>query len=150
MATRRTPSPSRPLERNGGAQVQRLRAVIAALRARYGPSIIRTGAEVLALPAVALSSHGRPLSTGSLGLDLIAAGLPQGGIAEYAGVDGSGKEALAVAALAACQRAHGTALLVDADGAVDPDALCAAGVDLDQLGVGQAAEQKATLSRSIC
>ncbi len=70
---------------------------------------------------------------GSLGLDLIAAGLPRGGIAEYAGVDGSGKEALAVAALAACQRAHGTALLVDADGAVDPDALHAAGVDLDRL-----------------
>jgi len=132
MATRRAPSPSRPLKRNGGAQAQRLRAVIAALRARYGPSIIRTGAEVLALPA-AVSPHGRPRSTGSLGLDLIAAGLPRGGIAEYAGVDGSGKEALAFAALAACQRAHGTVLLVDADGAVDPDALCAAGVDLDRL-----------------
>ncbi len=132
MATRRAASPSRPLRRGGVAQAQRLRDVIAALRARYGPSIIRTGAEVLVLPA-AVAPYDRPLSTGSLGLDLIAAGLPRGGIAEYAGVDGSGKEALALAALAACQRAEGTVLLVDADGAVDPDALCAAGVDLQRL-----------------
>jgi len=44
------------------------------------------------------------LSTGSLGLDLLTGGLVRGAIAEYAGVDGAGKETLAHTALARAQR----------------------------------------------
>jgi len=76
---------------------------------------------------------GPSLSTGSLGFDLITGGLPWGGITELAGLDGSGKGTLALAALAACQRGGGLALLIDADGAVDPDSLVTVGVDIERL-----------------
>jgi recombination protein RecA len=107
-----------------------LAAVVAALRRRYGAHIIRAASDLTASgPAT-----GTPLlSTGSLGLDLVTGGLVRGGIAEYAGVDGAGKETLAHTALARAQRDGGLALLLDADGASDPDALAAAGVDLAAL-----------------
>jgi recombination protein RecA len=111
----------------------RLEAVIAALRARYGDHIIRLAADAAALPPdTALV----PLSTGSLSLDLLVGGLPRGAISEVFGPDGAGKGTLTYAALAACQHAGGLALLVDADGCDDPDALEAAGVDLARLIVG--------------
>ncbi len=110
----------------------RLDAVIAALRDRYGPHIIRRGADLAAWPMLDVGD-GPPLSTGSLGFDLITGGLPPGGITELAGLDGSGKGTLALAALAACQRDGGLALLIDADGAVDPDSLVTVGVDIERL-----------------
>ncbi len=107
-----------------------LDAVVAALRRRYGAHIIRPAGDLTASgPAT-----GTPiLSTGSLGLDLLTGGLVRGALAEYAGVDGAGKETLAHTALARAQRDGGLALLLDADGASDPDALAAAGVDLSAL-----------------
>src|SRR3954453_418880 len=105
---RRQPSPrARP-----GPRPAALATAIAALRRRYGDHIIRTGADLAALPAVTGLA---PLSTGSLGLDLITRGVLRGHVSEYAGADGTGKGTLALAALAACQRAGGLALLVDAD-----------------------------------
>ncbi len=110
----------------------RLDAVIAALRDRYGPHIIRRSADLAAWPTLDVGDR-PPLSTGSLGFDLITGGLPWGGITELAGLDGSGKGTLALAALAACQRDGGLALLIDADGAVDPDSLVTVGVDIERL-----------------
>lgn len=107
-----------------------LAAVITALRNRYGPHIIRTAADLARIP------HGAdrgPLSTGSLGLDLLVGGLPRGALVEYAGVDGSGTETLALAALAHCQRAGGLVLLLDGEGTTDPEALTSIGIDLDRL-----------------
>ncbi|HVA90153.1 MAG TPA: hypothetical protein VNL71_09950 [Chloroflexota bacterium] len=107
----------------------RLAAVVAELRDRFGEHIIRTG-DPAALPV----GVGRAaLSSGSLGLDLLVEGLPRGAMVEYAGVDGSGKETLALTALAHCQRAGGLALLLDAEGTTDPDALTAVGIHLDAL-----------------
>src|SRR3954464_16079241 len=107
-----------------------LETVIAALRARYGDHIIRLASDVAALPATAGLA---PLSTGSLALDLLTGGLPRGALSEVAGPDGPGQGSLAAAALGACQRGGGLVLLVDADHAADPDALSAAGVDLESL-----------------
>jgi len=112
---------------------RRLRDALAALQERYGPRSIRLGVDFFDLSAPHGDGADRPLTTGSLGLDLIATGLPRGGITEYAGIDGAGKESLALAALAACQRSGGGALLVDADNTGDFDALAAAGVNLDAL-----------------
>lgn len=124
MASRRRPTRLSPDRRAA------LATVVAALRRRFGAHVIRPAADLAALPP----ALGRPaLSTGSLGLDLLAGGLPRGGIAEYAGVDGAGKETRAHTALARAQRAGALALLLDADGASDPDALAAAGVDLAAL-----------------
>ena len=107
-----------------------LENAIAALRQRYGDRIIRMAADA---PALVGASGAGALSTGSLSLDLLTGGLPRGQISEIAGPDGAGKGTLAYAALAACQRAGGLALLVDADNAADPDALRATGVDLTRL-----------------
>jgi len=107
-----------------------LDTVITALRRRYGPHIIRSAGDLVAPDPDAGMSV---LSTGSLGVDLIAGGLPRGAMAEYAGVDGAGKETLAHTALARAQRGGGLVLLLDADGASDPDALGAAGVDVPSL-----------------
>jgi len=104
--------------------------VIADLKRRYGEHIIRRGADLATLSR----QDATPLlSTGSLGIDVITGGLPRGHIAEYVGREGGGVETLAATAIAACQRTGGLALLIDADGAVDPDALLAVGVDLSRL-----------------
>jgi recombination protein RecA len=117
-------------QRDPTRQLAALAAVIAALRRRYGEHIIRRGADGATLSWPGLSS---PLSTGSLGLDLITDGLPRGQMTEYAGREGAGVETLAATAISTCQRAGGLTLLIDADGAVDPDALLAIGVDLSRL-----------------
>jgi recombination protein RecA len=104
--------------------------VVAALRRRYGDHIIRYGSATTCLdPAAEMPV----LSTGSFGLDLLTCGLPRGAISEYADGEGAGKETLAHTALARCQRGGGLALLLDADGGSDPDALSAVGVALDAL-----------------
>jgi hypothetical protein len=100
------------------------------LRARFGPTIIRAASDLAGWP----SGDDRPLlSTGSLGLDLLTGGLPRGGISEYAGRDGAGRETLAAVAMARAQAAGGLVILVDAGGTADPDALTAARVDLAAL-----------------
>ncbi len=124
---------SSPVPSARTSRVQRLRDALAALQERYGPRSIRLGADFFDLSAPRADGADRPLTTGSLSLDLIATGLPRGGITEYAGIDGAGKESLALAALVACQRSGGGVLLVDADNAGDFDALAAAGVNLDAL-----------------
>ena len=134
------PPPARPtLPSHPASRHARLAAAVDALRRRYGPGIIRLGA---ALPAGDAGDR-CPLSSGSLGLDLILGGLPRGAIAEYAGPEGCGKETLALAALARAQAGGALCLLLDADGSADPEALAAAGVDLGALVVatpGTAAE----------
>ncbi len=112
----------------------RLFDTVADLRRRFGPRIIRLGADLLA--ATHSSAPGaEPLSAGSLTLDLLVGGLPRGAVAEYAGPEGAGTETLALAALATCQRAGGLVLLVDAAGTADGDALTQVGLDLDDLAL---------------
>lgn len=112
----------------------RLDAVAAELRRRFGPHIIRLGAEFAAAADEEVDDADR-LSTGSLALDLLLGGLPRGAITEYAGAEGAGTETLALAALAACQQGGGVVLLVDAAGTADGDALAEAGVNLDDLAL---------------
>ena len=106
-----------------------LAEVIAALRARYGEHIIRVASATRAFS----SGESPTLSTSSLSLDLLTGGLPRGQITEITGPDGAGKGTLAATALAACQRDGGLVLLVDAEHTADPDALAAAGVDVEHL-----------------
>lgn len=119
-----------PLDRHG-----RLHDVIARLQQRYGPRSIRLGADFLAAQGHRAHAEPDPLSTGSLTLDLLVGGLPRGAISELAGALGAGSETLALAALAACQRAGGLVLLIDAAGTTDGDALTQVGVRLDDLAL---------------
>ena len=107
-----------------------LLTAIETLRTRFGPTIIRQVGDLLT-PAPGADRF--PLSTGSLGLDLLTGGLPRGAISEYAGRDGSGRETLAAVALARAQAAGGLTVVVDPGGTADPDALRAAGIDLATL-----------------
>jgi recombination protein RecA len=99
------------------------------LEARFGPGIIyRLSRARPKLGAVALS-------TGSLGLDRASGvgGVPRGRLSVLQGGDSSGKTTLAYHLLAEAQRDGGLAALIDGEGASDPLAMRACGVDLDDL-----------------
>lgn len=122
-------------ERSVGAPIdsgrqERLAATLALLQRRFGPHVIRRGAHDWIVAPVAGTA---PLSTGVLGLDLLLGGLPRGKLTEIAGPEGSGVEIIGLAALAACQRAGGLAILVDPESSLDPDALAALSIDVERL-----------------
>jgi recombination protein RecA len=103
--------------------------VVRRLEARFGPGIIyRLSRARPKLGAVALS-------TGSLGLDRASGvgGVPRGRLSVLRGGESSGKTTLAYHLLAEAQRDGGLAALIDGEGAADPLAMRACGVDLDDL-----------------
>lgn len=75
------------------------------------------------------------ISTGCLALDnaLGIGGFARGRVIEIYGPEGSGKTSLALAAIAQCQKAGGTAAFVDAEHALDPKWAETLGVDVDEL-----------------
>jgi recombination protein RecA len=79
------------------------------------------------------------ISTGSLGLDVALGigGFPKGRVVEIYGPESSGKTTLALQAVAACQKAGGTAAFVDAEHALDPIYAEKLGIDIDELLVSQ-------------
>jgi recombination protein RecA len=79
------------------------------------------------------------ISTGSLGLDIALGigGLPQGRVVEIYGPESSGKTTMTLHTIAACQKAGGTAVFVDAEHALDPIYAKKLGVDVDKLIVSQ-------------
>lgn len=79
------------------------------------------------------------ISTGSLGLDVAlgVGGLPKGRVVEIYGPESSGKTTLTLQAIAACQKAGGTAAFIDAEHALDPIYAEKLGVDVDNLLVSQ-------------
>lgn len=114
-----------------GMRHERLDAVVAAARRRFGPHVIRRGADLAAVAPAAAT----PLPCGSLGLDLLLGGLPRGKITEYLGRPGCGVEPLALATLAACQHAGGLCVLVDAEASLDLEILAGFSVDVEKLAL---------------
>lgn len=106
-----------------------LEAVLAELRRRFGPWVVRR------LSELAPRSDESILSTGSLGLDhaLGRGGLPRGQIAEYCGPATSGKSTLSAHLLARAQQAGGFVAFVDGDQAADYEQMARVGVDLGEL-----------------
>jgi recombination protein RecA len=88
-----------------------------------------------------LGDDGAPLpatldSTGIAALDdALGGGLPRGRVVEVFGSPGSGKTALALALVRACQARGGVAVWIDAERALDGARAHAAGIDLDRLVV---------------
>lgn len=78
-------------------------------------------------------------STGSLGLDIALGigGLPRGRLVEIYGPESSGKTTLTLTAIAAIQRAGGTAAFVDAEHALDVTYAKKLGVRVEELVVSQ-------------
>lgn len=93
--------------------------------------------------AFEFSSHPLPdveaVSTGSLGLDVAlgVGGYPRGRIIEIYGPEASGKTTLTLHAIAAVQKAGGTAAFVDAEHALDPKYARALGVNMDDVVLSQ-------------
>ncbi len=94
-------------------------------------SIMRLGDE----PARQLET----ISTGSLALDVAlgAGGYPRGRIIEIYGPESSGKTTVALHAIAAAQKAGGTAAFIDAEHALDPNYAKNLGVDIENLLLSQ-------------
>lgn len=110
-----------------------LDAALSGIEKQFGKgSIMRLGDEN-ALPDV------KVISTGSLSLDVALGigGLPCGRIVEIYGPEASGKTTLTLQAIAACQRAGGTAAFVDAEHALDPIYAEKLGVNVEELLVSQ-------------
>jgi len=101
------------------------------LRAKFGTEIVTVGEDTRRDYEV--------YSTGSFGLDRATGigGFPRGRIVEIYGPEASGKTTLALHTIASCHRAGDTALLVDAEHAMDPQYASALGVDLERLLVVQ-------------
>jgi recombination protein RecA len=79
------------------------------------------------------------VSTGSLGLDIALGigGYPRGRIVEIYGPESSGKTTLTLHAIAAVQRAGGTAAFIDAEHALDVNYAKKLGVKADELLISQ-------------
>ena len=79
------------------------------------------------------------IPTGILSIDaaLGVGGLPKGRIVEIYGPESAGKTTLALHAIAACQKAGGTAAFIDAEHAMDPVYCEKLGVDINELYVSQ-------------
>ncbi|MDD5597111.1 MAG: recombinase RecA [Victivallaceae bacterium] len=79
------------------------------------------------------------ISTGALGLDIALGigGVPRGRIVEIFGPESSGKTTLCLHVIANAQRAGGTAAIIDAEHAVDPEYARKIGVDTDKLLIAQ-------------
>lgn len=78
------------------------------------------------------------IPTGSLSLDLaLGGGLPKGRVIEVYGPESSGKTTLTLHAIAAVQKAGGTAAFIDAEHALDPSYAKRIGVDTDNLLLSQ-------------
>src|ERR1700674_55711 len=79
------------------------------------------------------------VSTGSLGLDMAlgVGGLPRGRVVEIYGPESSGKTTLALQVIANVQKLGGTAALIDAEHALDPQSAQRLGVDHAELLLSQ-------------
>ena len=84
-------------------------------------------------------SPARPISTGSLALDLALGigGVPRGRVTEIFGAESSGKTTIAYHIMAEAQKSGGTAAYIDAEHALDPEFAGMCGVDTDNLLVSQ-------------
>ena len=98
----------------------------------YGKgSIMRMGDET--------SINIETVSSGSLALDVAlgVGGYPRGRVVEIYGPESSGKTTVALHAIAAAQKAGGTAAFIDAEHALDPSYARKLGVDVDNLLLSQ-------------
>src|SRR4051812_31653989 len=86
------------------------------------------------------SHHGAVETTpsGALSLDIaLGGGIPKGRVIEVYGPESSGKTTLTLHAIAAIQRAGGTAAFIDAEHALDPSYAKRIGVDVENLLLSQ-------------
>jgi recombination protein RecA len=84
------------------------------------------------------SVHVECIPSGSLSLDLaLGGGIPKGRVIEVYGPESSGKTTLTLHAIAAVQRAGGTAAFIDAEHALDPGYAKRIGVDIENLLLSQ-------------
>lgn len=81
-------------------------------------------------------TRGRPVSSGSIGLDqALGGGLTRGAVTVVSGGPGAGKSALGLLCCAAAQRAGGEALYCDLEGAVLGSFVSRLGVETERLWV---------------
>ncbi len=112
-----------------------LESAVAQIEKSFGSGAIMKLGEQVASRAKEVAS----ISTGSLGLDLAlgVGGIPKGRVTEVFGTEASGKTTLVLHLIAEVQKSGGTAALIDAEHALDPEWAKLIGVDIDSLLLSQ-------------
>lgn len=88
------------------------------------------------------------VSSGSVSLDMaMGGGYPQGRIIELYGPESGGKTLLALTAIAACQKAGGRCLFVDAENSLEPVWAARIGVDTKELLIDASENAEDTMRR---
>ncbi|HUD06284.1 MAG TPA: recombinase RecA [Candidatus Saccharimonadales bacterium] len=128
MATKDTPK-DHPKESSGKRQA--LSLAVDTIEKQFGKgSIMKLGE--------AHKTVVETIPSGSVSLDIaLGGGLPKGRVIEIYGPESSGKTTVTLHAIAAVQRAGGTAAFIDAEHALDPAYAKKIGVDIDNLLISQ-------------
>ena len=123
----------RSTENTNTAKAEALDKAILGIQRQFGAGSIQR------LDGSVADMTGKPISSGSLGLDLAlgVGGYPRGRVVEIYGPEASGKTTLALQAIASAQAAGGIAAMIDAEHAMDPAYAANLGVDLPKLFVSQ-------------
>jgi recombination protein RecA len=121
-------------DRNSKQKTAALELALAAVEKEYGK-----GAIMRLKDGQSLHEDVAAVPTGSLGLDIALGigGYPRGRIIEIYGPESSGKTTLTLHAIAAIQRAGGTAAFIDAEHALDVNYAKRLGVKTDELLISQ-------------
>jgi recombination protein RecA len=121
-------------EKNTKQKTAALELAIASVEKEFGKGAIMRLKE-----GQSLTEDVPSVSTGSLGLDIALGigGYPRGRIVEIYGPESSGKTTLTLHAIAAVQRAGGTAAFIDAEHALDVNYAKKLGVKTDELLISQ-------------
>jgi recombination protein RecA len=118
---------------NAGERAKALDLAVTQIEKQFGRGAIMRWGEAGARLEVDV------ISTGSLALDkaLGVGGVPRGRVVEIFGPEASGKTTLALHIIAEAQRVGGTAAIIDAEHALDPQYAGKLGVDIDNLLISQ-------------
>jgi recombination protein RecA len=110
-----------------------LEAAMAQIEKQFGKG------SVMKMDGTEIDESIEAISTGSLGLDIALGigGLPKGRVVEIYGPESSGKTSLTLSAIAAAQKAGGTAAFIDAEHALDTQYAAKLGVNLTDLLISQ-------------
>jgi len=116
-----------------GDRGKALDAAIASLEKAYGKG------SIMRMNDGSVREEISAISTGSLGLDIALGigGVPKGRVVEIYGPESSGKTTLTLHLAAACQRAGGTVVFVDAEHALDLNYAAKLGVDPESILISQ-------------
>ncbi|OGV49226.1 MAG: recombinase RecA [Lentisphaerae bacterium GWF2_44_16] len=133
MAENTSKNADKNADNSAAAKDKNIATVISQIEKEFGKgAIMKLGDEKMHVDVPTIS-------TGALALDIALGigGLPRGRVVEIYGPESSGKTTLCLHVIANAQKAGGTAAIIDAEHAVDPQYAKKIGVNIDNLLISQ-------------